>query len=69
MAENGMAKLVHVASFWRRNASFYPKLPKYWAIQSFRGTKYNYPMLDQSLRHLKCAVLYMYDDAIFDDSH
>ena len=44
----------------------YPKLPKYWAIRSFRGNKYKCPMSDELLRHLKCAFLYIYDDAIFD---
>ena len=47
----------------------YPKLPKYWAIQLLRGNKYNCPMLDQLLRHRKCAFLYIYDGAIFDDLH
>ena len=46
-----------------------PKLPKYWAIQSLRVNTYNCPMLDQLLRYLKCAFLYMYDGAIFVGSH
>ena len=33
------------------------------------GSKYNCPMLDQLLRHLKCAFLYTYDGAIFDGSN
>ena len=51
--------LNYISFYWISKLCLnYPKLPKYWIIQSLRGDKYNCPILNQLLRLMKCPFLY-----------